>query len=207
MNDTELKNPNEKTYHKQKTEWLFPQPLFAYGLPNPRDINNSIIDFLYERSKDEKTRFASNEGGWHSDMDLSQEETFKPIIEFIEWGVRDLSLESKMSYRTYNLFLWANINGPGDYNATHDHPDCHISGVYYVKLPEGDCGSLRFYNPMFTYNYFSKGYNPPYKQPRVQVDGKEGGLLLFRAPVLHDVTRNNTNEDRISLSFNIRFEI
>ena len=52
----------------------------------------------------------------------------------------------------------------------------------------------------------SDGYNPPYKQPRVEIKGKEGALIIFRAPLLHDVTRNNTKEDRISLSFNIRFE-
>ena len=59
---------------------------------------------------------------------------------------------------------------------------------------------------MYSYNYNAGvGVNPPYKQPRVDINGKEGALLIFRAPILHDVTRNNTKEDRISLSFNIRF--
>ena len=113
--------------------------------------------------------------------------------------------ESKIKYKDFQIFLWSNLNCPGDYNTTHDHPDCHMSGVYYVKLPKGDCGKLRMYNPMYSYNYNSDGYNPPYKQPRVEINSKEGALLIFRAPLLHDVTRNNTKEDRISLSFNIRF--
>ena len=92
------------------------------------------------------------------------------------------------------------MNRPGDYNTVHDHPDCHMSGAYYVKLPEGDSGTFRMYNPMYSYNYNSDGYNPPYKQPRVEIKGKEGALIIFRAPLLHDVTRNNTKEDRISLT-------
>ena len=197
---------NPSQFQRQKTEWLFPVPLWGFGLPNSEDINKNIENRVYEKSKEEKTRKASNEGGWHSDGSMHDEPVMEPIIKYIEWAVRELSVESKMEYKDYQIFLWSNLNRPGDYNTTHDHPDCHMSGVYYVKLPEGDCGMLRMYNPMFSYNYNSDGYNPPYKQPRVEINGKEGALLIFRAPLLHDVTRNNTKEDRISLSFNIRFE-
>ena len=193
-------------YHKQKTEWLFPVPIWGFGLSNCEDINKNIENRVYEKSKEEKTRLASNEGGWHSDGSMHDDPVMEPIVKCIEWAVRELSIESKMEYKDYQIFLWSNLNRPGDYNTTHDHPDCHMSGVYYVKLPEGDSGKLRMYNPMYSYNYNSDGYNPPYKQPRVEINGKEGALLIFRAPILHDVTRNNTKEDRISLSFNIRFE-
>ena len=193
-------------YYKQKTEWLFPVPIWGFGLPNCEDINKNIENRVYEKSKEEDTRLASNEGGWHSDGSMHDDPVMEPIIKYIEWAVRELSIESKMEYQDYSMFLWSNLNRPGDYNTTHDHPDCHLSGVYYVKLPEGDCGKLRMYNPMYSYNYNSDGYNPPYKQPRVEINGKEGALLIFRSPILHDVTKNNTNEDRISLSFNIRFQ-
>ena len=199
----EYKSPVQ--FHRQKTEWLFPVPLWGFGLPDCEEINKNIEKRVYEKSKEEETRKASNEGGWHSDGSMHDDPVMEPIIKFIEWGVKELSVESKMEYKDYQIFLWSNLNCPGDYNTTHDHPDCHMSGVYYVKLPKGDCGKLRIYNPMYSYNYNSDGYNPPYKQPRVDINGKEGALLIFRAPLLHDVTRNNTKEDRISLSFNIRF--
>ena len=194
-----------KPYYKQKTEWLFSVPVWGFGLPNCEDINKNIENRVYEKSKEEKTRKASNEGGWHSEGSMDDDPVLKPIIKFIEWSIKELSVESGMEYSDYSIFIWSNLNRPGDYNSVHDHPDCHMSGVYYVKLPEGDCGMLRMYNPMYSYNYNSDGYNPPYKQPRVEIRGKEGALLIFRAPLLHDVSRNNTNEDRISLSFNIKF--
>ena len=181
--DIDLKSP-VPLYHKQKTQWLFPVPIFGYGLPNCEDINKNIEKRVYEKSKEEGNRLASNEGGYHSVGSMHDDPVIEPIIKFI----------------------WSNLNRPGDYNTVHDHPDCHMSGAYYVKLPEGDGGTFRMYNPMYSFNYNSEGYNPPYKQPRVEINGKEGALIIFRAPLLHDVTRNNTKEDRISLSFNIRFE-
>ena len=30
--------------------------------------------------------------------------------------------------------MWANVNPPGGYNRAHIHPNCHGSGVYYIKL-------------------------------------------------------------------------
>ena len=39
--DIDLKSP-VPLYHKQKTQWLFPVPIFGYGLPNCEDINKNI---------------------------------------------------------------------------------------------------------------------------------------------------------------------
>jgi hypothetical protein len=71
-----------------------------------------------------------------------------------------------------------------DRNAFH-----YISGVVYVKVPEGDSGTLQFASPYeFNYSY-------PHKP-------KEGELVLFPTYVGHSVTPNYSQEDRISLAFN-----
>jgi len=189
-----LEETSSRQYAKEKTQWLFPVPLWKFGLPGCEDINKNIENRVYEKSKDGVQWVkASNEGGWHSG-DMYNDPVMEPIIKFIKWGIKELSAESKMEYDGYNIVLWSNLSRPGDYNTVHDHPECQLSGVYYVKLPKGDCGMLRFYDPL-----------SPYNLPRVEVMSKEGALLIFRAPILHDVTRNNTKEDRISLSFNVRF--
>jgi hypothetical protein len=30
---------------------------------------------------------------------------------------------------------WANVNPPGSYHPTHNHPNNFLSGVYYVDIP------------------------------------------------------------------------
>ena len=41
---------------------------------------------------------------------------------------------------------WINIHGNGGENVVHNHPNCHMSAVYYVSTPKG-CGRLRLYSP------------------------------------------------------------
>ena len=191
-------------FHKQKTQWLFPVPVWPFGFPDCEEVNRRAEQRIYELASEKESWRASNEGGWHS-TNLTQDEAMAPIIEFIGWAIREVAEESSIEFKDYDLSLWANLNRPHDYNVTHSHPGFHLSGVYYVKLPEGDCGNIRLYNPMFSYEYCSRTAGPPYQQHRVELKGKEGALLIFRSPLLHDVGRNNTDGDRISLAFNARF--
>jgi uncharacterized protein (TIGR02466 family) len=192
-------------FRKQQTQWVFPVPLWPFGLADCEAVNRRVEERVYELAATEKSREASNEGGWHSNGNLREDPAVRPVIEFIDWAVREVCEESRITFKDYALFIWANLNRPYDYNAAHDHPNCHLSGVYYVRLPAGDCGHFRLYNPMLYYEYNCANPAPPYQQPRVELRGKEGGMLIFRSPLLHDVTRNNSGEDRISLAFNVTF--
>ncbi len=71
-----------------------------------KKINKKIEKRVYEKTKEEETRKASNEGGWHSDGSMHDDPVMEPIIKFIEWGVKELSVESKMEYKDYSLFLF-----------------------------------------------------------------------------------------------------
>ena len=193
-------------FKQNPTSELFAVPLWKFNLESSADANISIENRVYEKSVNEKNRLASNEGGWHSDGNMCDDPVMAPILTFIEWSVNELSTESRMKYSPYKIFLWANLNRPGDYNTMHSHPDSHLSGVYYVKVPVGDCGRLRFYNPMYHYNYPNSQSTSEFTSPRVDITGKEGSMYIFRSPIMHDVTRNNTQEDRISVSFNIVFD-
>ena len=194
-------------YIRHETEWLFPVPLWKFSLRDYKNINKKIEKRIYQKSKEEKTRLASNEGGWHSIGNMYDDPVIEPVTTLISQGINEICLESSMTYGTYKTFLWSNLNRSGDYNTMHVHPDSHLSGVYYVKVPEGDCGELRLHNPMQLYNYpNSQGSHAPYTMPIANIKSEEGVLLIFRSPIMHDVTRNNTQEDRISISFNLVFD-
>ena len=42
--------------------------------------------------------------------------------------------------------MWININGPGNYNHSHNHPGCDLSGVLWLKVPENS-GNIVFESP------------------------------------------------------------
>ena len=104
--------------------------------------------------------------------------------------------------------MWININGKGDYNELHHHPSCDLSGVFWIKTPV-DCGSIVFNSPQD----FVQAKELKYYTSQVREDWKQfenyyfpptaGLVMIFPSFLLHQVRPNKSNQDRISVSFNL----
>ena len=82
------------------------------------------------------------------------------------------------------ISLWYNINGYDCYNKLHLHNvEKGYSGVFYIDVPDKDMGNL----------YFEDGteYKPIPNR-----------LILFPTDLKHGVKPNQSNQKRISMSFN-----
>ena len=104
--------------------------------------------------------------------------------------------------------MWAVVNGPGSSNRLHNHPFNYLSGVFYLQVPE-DSGSLIFHDPRPQ----SEVLSPPKKQGenlhtahRVTWVPKQNDLLIFPSWLQHEVEINNSQEERIVISFNIELK-
>lgn len=98
---------------------------------------------------------------------------------------------------------WFTKTNRGESTNTHTHGESDISGVYYVQT-NGEDGDLFLNHPLqlMTASFCFKGAMPP---PVVRVKPMPGKILLFPAWVEHGVYINNTDSERISISFNISF--
>ena len=184
---------------------LFPTPLFEItGLEIDNDELTKNVYNLKEEDSGVKGGY-SNEGGWHSNVQIASEmdEIFKPLIDRLIKVLLELEFSPKIK-QVDNLVLWANINPKGSYNTTHNHPGCDLSGVYYVKVPEGECGNINFIDPRPALNYGNSFIVQRYvggdSVPRFPV---EGCMYVFPSSLQHSVGTNETDEDRISISFNL----
>tara|TARA_B100000029_G_scaffold463628_1_gene497061 strand:+ start:118 stop:705 length:588 start_codon:yes stop_codon:yes gene_type:complete len=192
---------------------LFPTVIHELKVDNFRLIKEDLVKFVYgEREKDPRGLRFSNMGGWQSqptykDYDNILFSTVKnTLMTYFSQNVLDMSKEIVFEG------LWMNINKKGAYNATHDHPNCHMAGAFWINSPEGcgnfecqsphsyNCGQeISVYTPNFrekTNSYGSYGFLPI-----------EGSIMLFPASLNHRVTPNQSDEDRISSSFNLTFKI
>ena len=88
------------------------------------------------------------------------------------------------------LGKWSQIHEPNMSTNTHAHYPADVASVYYVSVPKGS-GQLCFYP---SYNKF----NPH----TVKFQPEEKMFLIFPGVLEHSVSRNLSNEKRISLSFN-----
>ena len=102
--------------------------------------------------------------------------------------------------------MWINVNQKNNYNLVHNHPFSSFSGVFYIQTP-ANCGNIVFRNDskielfMPVENFTNYGH---YNSLSWTLPVKENILYLFPAWLTHIVKSNQSNEERISVSFNIR---
>ena len=100
--------------------------------------------------------------------------------------------------------MWSIINPKNASNMRHIHPNNFISAAYYVKASEKS-GDIVFYDPRSANTIRSPIISKTNKLNSniFSVQPKEGLLVLFPSYIHHSVNRNNSEEERIVLSFNI----
>ena len=104
--------------------------------------------------------------------------------------------------------MWAIINTGGSANLRHQHGNSTISGAYYVRAPINS-GDIVFYDPRPAPVYSHPNVvNPNILNAQVNsITPKEGALVLFPSYLDHSVNENQSKEERIVISFNIRIQI
>jgi hypothetical protein len=104
---------------------------------------------------------------------------------------------------------WVNINRPGAFlhnKPPHLHTHYFMSAVYYVTAPKNG-GNLTFVAPFTGLEYTvprgAIGNDTVYNSSRWSIEPEEGKLIIFPSWLLHYVNDNRSQEDRVSMAFNI----
>ena len=139
-------------------------------------------------SRTESGKVISNIGGYHSSTDIHTKEEFSELFYYIDFLIQEIDPQFKIKQS------WLNINGKGDYNLVHEHTDADYSGVVYIKVPP-QSGNLIFHNPMLTKYLMNHRVH--------QLEPKDGMVILFPNWLPHEVSPNDSDEERISIAFNI----
>ena len=122
---------------------------------------------------------------------------FAEDLEFDLDG-RDLVLED----------IWINILPEGGFHSAHIHPHSVVSGTTYVSMPEG-ASALKLEDPRHA---MMMAAPPRRKDARdalknfVYVKPVVGDVLLWESWLRHEVVMNEAEDERVSVSFNYRWE-
>ena len=181
----------------------------------PIDINNlkldlnSIKDYclLYQSTNTGRTK--SNIGGWQSkDLQgkhLSLNDLFIEITKKSNEYAKNIGLKDDLSLDN----IWININEYKDSNIEHSHPNCILSGVFYVDCSK-ETGQIYFLHPSaetMQYDWEDKNiiiFNE-YTGAEKTILPNAGDLIIFPSWLKHGVKPNmSENKKRISISFNMR---
>lgn len=216
--------------YKIENQFLFPTALFQIELD---DVDNNILtENAYKLYAEDRGIKVSNSGGWHSDFCNFHDKNFKyfePLTSKFQYILPELPLYPNIS-KINQMNIWFNLNRRNNIHKRHHHINSDFSGVYYVKVPKeveteekeqfigidnkmtsipkkDDCGKIKFFDPRQAISYgnyfYMSRYHRTFDISRMPI---EGTMFIFPSGLEHEVLPNSTDEDRISISFNLIVE-
>ena len=188
---------------------LFPVPIHIFDVNGFNQIKNQLIDYAYDlKKKDSEGVTISNRGGWQSSgFNIDDKDD---ILQSFLMNCLDGFSNIKNSVN-FKIYAWVNINKNGGYNIKHNHPTSDLSGVLWIKSQK-NCGNIIFESPRsFATHQEIDSYTEDFKKNNnyfhsFHFNPIAGRMLVFPSHLDHHVDFNQSQEDRISISFNIRLQ-
>tara|TARA_B100000482_G_scaffold188001_1_gene167318 strand:- start:1713 stop:2339 length:627 start_codon:yes stop_codon:yes gene_type:complete len=185
---------------------IFPIPIYC------NKVNDDKFDGLQEELKTvvDKLEFSQQEN-WSRDThelnkdpfsrNLIEEYQLEKFKEFITISVNDY-LKKATNFDWFPFVIescWVTKTKKGHYAHEHHHGHADLSGVYYFNT-NGEDGRLQFDNihSIMSGNFIFGNMNSKIVAPL-----ETGLLMLWPGPLKHGTQTNDTDNERISFSFNI----
>ena len=188
---------------------FYPIVFHIMDIPNFNKIQRGLVDYIYQqRRKDPEGEKVSNQGGWQS----KHYEGENIVVTAMKEAISSYFYSNKILKEGVSLDcqgIWSNINKKGNTNHKHCHPDSDFAGVMWIKTPP-NCGDLEFENLNSFIQYreiscYHKEFQDKHKCYTYSfLTPAEGKIVIFPSCVEHLVHENKSNQDRISVAFNLK---
>ena len=185
-----------------KTHNLWPIPVYEAEIPVKREWKDFIINLEYERTHIGNSDISKNRNIFNKMNDLKNKINFH-----CENYLRKYLFVSNNA-QFYFLNSWVNIHHPKDESQIHYHRNSLISGVYYPIFPKNS-GDLVFHKSTIYNNLFHHCITPEFDEhsnvtaQKYMLEVTEGTIVIFPSHLEHSVEKNESNEIRYSIAFNL----
>tara|TARA_B100001250_G_scaffold402478_1_gene415648 strand:+ start:604 stop:1191 length:588 start_codon:yes stop_codon:yes gene_type:complete len=172
---------------------LFPSTVWSIDLDLDLDeMRKEIMKFSLTHPSQRR----SNDGGYQGHCF-----DYEPLLDAIGENIPHYE-DPKLG----DLFIstWVNINRRGNRNRRHTHSDGinFLSGVFWVTIPEKS-GDITFFDPKQPVYYSMADLRYYESSHSHTMSPKENRLLLFPCWLEHEVGSSKSDDERISISFNV----
>tara|TARA_R100001086_G_scaffold240556_1_gene166766 strand:+ start:319 stop:912 length:594 start_codon:yes stop_codon:yes gene_type:complete len=182
----------------------FPTSIYISDLKN-QNLNDDLEKNILAWANKDKGVTRTNINGWHSTTDMHKKEEYKEIVNLLYRAQMTIYQQEHLDSEAFLGSMWANINPPGGMNRAHMHPNSLWSGVYYVKASKNS-GMLRIDDPRsvaaMSRPRMKEGTPPSRLWRELSYEPASGKLIMFPSWLVHSVDPNESNDIRISISFN-----
>jgi uncharacterized protein (TIGR02466 family) len=192
---------------KAQVDYWFPTPIWKHTFESIQDSTyEDAIAYCIDYKNKSDGRIRSNAGGWQSnDLVLSDiiATPLEPFFTEINLILPDIvsSIASPISLRVTNF--WININKKGDGNLPHNHPNSQLSGAFYLTDNNSPIKFLReSTTAIWWLSCLGSKNDRIHSFTLAEYFPKKGSLLIFPSWLNHYVEPSESDQDRISISFN-----
>ncbi|KAB6715572.1 MULTISPECIES: 2OG-Fe(II) oxygenase family protein [Roseobacteraceae] len=136
---------------------------------------------------------------------------FKSLVKALDKHVATFAKDLEFNLDERKLVLedlWINILPEGGTHGSHIHPHSVISGTTYVAMPKG-ASALKLEDPRHAMMMAAPPRNKDARRELksfIYMKPEVGDVLLWESWLRHEVPMNGSEFDRISVSFNYRWE-
>ena len=198
---------NESWFEASDITTMFPTLVWQLQLKaDLREAMEARILAALEGIRRDLPRLAPSQG-WQSEQTLHNREEFRDLVACVNHAAKGILHFLRIGYDDFEITgCWANVLAKGAAHKAHSHPNNFLSGVYYVRTHPGT-DTINFHDPRSQVGVI----RPPVEEltaentDQVVVRVKDGTLLVFPSYLQHSVDANTSEEERISISFNIMF--
>lgn len=193
-------------------ENIFPVPLATFELPQDILDNSLSKSKIYMDSKKwkEQRHYGRTITSYFEDTTRNYLGNFDHKLG----NLVNLRCREYLEYIGYNpnadlmIESWLNLNPPDTHHSRHEHFGCFMGGVIWLSAVD-DSGNFVIHDPVgvraqnASQYRFAKTKNTTYSNDIYFVYPKPGTMIMFPSWLQHQVESNKTNEDRISIAFNV----
>ena len=185
-------------------ELHFPTPIYILDIKD-KNLNAQLEKDVISWMNQDKGIKRTNIKGWHSTTNMHERPEFKKLVNALYEAQKKIYIEEHYESDPHLGNMWANINPPGGMNRAHQHPNSLWSGVYYIKAPK-NAGHLKIDDPRSSAAMSrprqKEGEKPPRLFREISYEPIAGRCIMFPSWLMHCVDPNESNDIRISVSFN-----
>ncbi len=173
----------------------FVTPIWYIGITANFDAE---IAFCKHLGNSSKSANKSNDGGFQSE-NFNFKEVFPNIYNHLKPFIAEISKEIDQELNFTGA--WVNINKKGNSNIQHCHPNNVISGVFYLQVND-NTGMINFKNPTPSQHYPVNNANSTFGGS-YSISPLVNEVIFFPSYLDHYVSASKSDEDRISIAFNL----
>ena len=167
------------------------------------DFGSKLTDLELKFITEQETR--NNDGNTTSiNNNLFESAELAEVARFCEESLQQYFKEvyaPKHDVIPYITQSWANYTKKGQWHHKHEHPNSFISGVFYVQAQK-DIDKIYFYKIGYQQIKLPTDNYNLYNSDSWWLGVETGQLILFPSHLTHMVQTVQTDETRISISFN-----